>query len=246
MFFPTTQWSVLAKAALDGETQARSALEDLCRRYWSPLREFIRLRGYPEAEAEDLTQGFLLHLLQHSTLKKADRLQGRFRSFLLGSLVRFLADERTRRLRQKRGGRIPHLSLEQQPFELATTPDPGTIKFDREWAVVVLENAMQSLHDEYAAAQEEKKFAVLRRFLPGASELLPYDTAASQLGLSLPAFKSELHRLRRRYRTVVVQEVADTVSAPHEVDQEMAHLQQVLLDNGTDLSEIQKLSSSDL
>ena len=245
MFFPTTQWSVLAKAALDGETQAESALEDLCRRYWSPLREFIRLRGYPEAEAEDLTQGFLLHLLEHSTLKKADRLQGRFRSFLLGALVRFLADERARRLRQKRGGQIPHLSLEQQAFEMATTPDPGTIEFDREWAVVVLENAVRALQSEYAANQREKQFAVLRQFLPGASESPSYETACSQLGLSLPAFKSELHRLRRRFKMVVVLEVASTVSAPHEVDEEMAHLQQVLLDNGTDLREIQKLSSAD-
>jgi RNA polymerase sigma-70 factor (ECF subfamily) len=240
MFFPTTQWSLLAKATLDGETQARSALEDLCRRYWVPLREFIRLRGFPEAEAEDLTQGFLLHLLEHSTLKKADRLQGRFRSFLLGALVRFLADERDRRLALKRGGGATHFSIDQTAVELAAPPDLGTIRFDREWALVILENALRLLEDEFVAEQKEKQFAVLRHFLPGAIASPSYEAAALQLGLKLPAFKSELHRLRRRFRTVVLQEVANTVSAPHEIEEEMAHLQQVLMDKGTDLAESQK------
>src|SRR5215212_4913074 len=109
MYFPTTHWSLLAKASLSGQMPAREALEELCRRYWSPLRQFIRWRGYTESEADDLTQEFVLHLLKHSTLNKADRLRGRFRSFLLGALTRFLADERDRRQAQKRGRGLAHL-----------------------------------------------------------------------------------------------------------------------------------------
>ena len=103
MYFPTTQWTLLARASLNGETQSRQALEELCRRYWGPLQQFIRSRGYTETEAEDLTQEFLLHLLEHSTLQRAERMRGKFRSFLLGALMRFLADEYDRRRAQKRG-----------------------------------------------------------------------------------------------------------------------------------------------
>ena len=115
MYFPTTHWSLLAQATLGGETAGRQALEDLFRRYWSPLQQFIRARGYNVTEAEDLTQDFVLHLLEHSTIKRADRLRGRFRSFLLGALVRFLADEYDRRHARKRGSGMAHISLEEEP-----------------------------------------------------------------------------------------------------------------------------------
>ena len=133
-----------------------------------------------------------------------------------------------------------HLSLDQQPVELAVSADPGTIGFDREWALVILENALQSLQNQFTAEQQERQFSVLRQFLPGAIDPPAYETAAAQLGLSLPAFKSELHRLRRRFRAAVRQEVASTVSAPHEIDEEMVHLQQVLMDKGTVLAETGK------
>ena len=111
MYFPSTHWSVLARASASGETAGHEALEALCRRYWTPLNQFIRSRGYSEAEAEDLTQEFLLHLLEHSTLRKPDPLRGKFRSFLLGALMKFLSHERERQLAQKRGGQQPHISL---------------------------------------------------------------------------------------------------------------------------------------
>src|ERR1051326_8844173 len=98
MYFPTTKWNLLADASANGETAASQALEDLCRRYWTPLQRFIRSRGYSEVEANDLTQEFILHLIKHSTLKKADPLRGKFRSFLCGALVRFLADEYDRQI----------------------------------------------------------------------------------------------------------------------------------------------------
>ena len=124
MYFPTTQWTLLAQASLNGETAARQALEDLCRRYWSPLYHFIRARGFGETEAEDLTQEFILHLIEHSTLQRVDRLRGRFRSFLCGALVRFLADDRDRRQAQKRGSGAVHISLDNENAEVAATSEP--------------------------------------------------------------------------------------------------------------------------
>jgi len=234
MYFPTTQWTLLARASLSGESSASQALEELCRRYWAPLRHFIRVRGYTDAEAEDLTQEFLLHLLQHSTLQKADRLRGRFRSFLLGALMRFLSDQADRRHAQKRGSGAVHLSVESsEAGDIAAVDDPSAILFDREWALAILENALKATGEEFAAGAGAAKFAVLRQFLPGSLEVPSYEQAAAQLGMSLPALKSELHRLRQRFKALVRQEIANTVSAPHEIDDEMAHLQKVLLDRGS-------------
>ena len=239
MYFPTTHWSLLARATLSGETVGRQALEDLCRRYWCPLQQFIRGRGYNEAEAQDLTQDFLLHLLEHSTLKRADRLRGKFRSFLLGALSRFLKDEYDRRHAQKRGGGIAHISLEEEPA-LAISSDPAEILFDREWALVILENGLRALRQEFEAANDPNRFAVLGHFLPGSVDVPTYEEAAAQLGLTLPALKSELHRLRHRFKTLVRQEVASTVSAPHEIDEEMNYLQQILTNKGNDFRFLQK------
>ena len=234
MYFPTTQWTLLARASLNGETAGRQALEELCRHYWSPLQQFIRSRGHNEAEAQDLTQEFLLHLLEHSTLAKADRLKGRFRSFLLGALVRFLSDEFDRRNAKKRGEGALHLPVEEHEGEVAADIGAEAICFDREWALVILENALRAVEEEMRASSATEQFAVLRGFLPGSIETPTYEAAARQLGLSLPAFKSELHRLRLRLRMLVRQEIASTVSAPHEIDEEMEHLQRVLMDKAND------------
>ena len=244
MYFPTTQWSLLAQASLSGETKAREALEELCRRYWSPLHHFIQSRGNSEVEAEDLTQEFVLHLLEHATLKKADRLRGRFRSFLLGALSHFLSDEYDRRHAQKRGGDIVHVSTDEEA-DLAASVETGAAFFDREWAIAILENALRVVEAEFGAGDKARQFTVLRCFLPGSLEVPTYEHAATELGLSLPALKSELHRLRQRFKAVVREEVTQTVSAPHEVEEEMAHLQQVLMDKGSDLGANGKLSAVD-
>jgi len=232
MYFPTTQWTLLAQATLSGESAGRQALEDLCHRYWSPLYHFIRARGYNEAEAKDLTQEFLLHLVEHSTLQKADRSRGKFRSFLCGALVRFLADAYDKRQAQKRGGGTAHVELDSTAEELGAISTPDELVFDREWALVILENAMQTVERQFKGA--ESQFAVLRQFLPGSIAVPSYEQAATQLGLNLPALKSELHRLRQRFKAAVREEVAATISAPHEIDQEMIHLQKVLMNKGID------------
>lgn len=235
MYFPTTRWSLLAQASLNGETSSRQALEELCRRYWSPLKQFIRSRGYNEAEAQDLTQEFILHLLEHSTLQKADRLRGRFRSFLLGALVRFLADDYDRRHAQKRGSGAIHIELSDGAVATPSSEGPAAGLFDREWALVILENTLRMVENEYAPSFGREKFQILRGFLPGSIAAPTYEDAAAKLGLSLPALRSELHRLRQRFRALVRQEVANTVSAPHEIDEEMGYLREVLMDRGQNL-----------
>ena len=224
----------MARATLDGETEGRAALDELCRRYWSPLRQFIRLRGYNEAEAEDLTQEFLLHLLEHATLHKADRMRGKFRTFLLGALVRFLGDERDRRQALKRGGGATHISLATAEEGSTSQPAADAAIFDREWALTILENALRQVRQEFVG--DVNRFEVLQRFLPGTLQTPSYEDAAAQLAISLPALKSEVHRLRQRFRILVRQEVAGTVSAPHEIDEEVDYLGNVLMDKGSDLS----------
>jgi len=235
MYFPTTHWSALAKATLSGDAQSREALEELCRRYWQPLYQFVRARGISENEAQDVTQSFMMHLMRHSVFNRADRQQGRFRSFLLGALTRFLGDESDRRNALKRGKGIEHLSLEgaKRPIEIATPSGlEGTMIFDREWALTIMETALRRLRSEFKESRREADFEVLKSFLPGGPGVASYETAAVTLEVSLPAFKSELHRLRARFRELVRTEVAQTVSAPHEIDDEMNHLQSVLMDKG--------------
>src|SRR2546429_440069 len=179
MYFPTTHWSLLAKATLNGETEARSALDELCRRYWRPLNQFIRGRGYSGVEAEDLTQSFLLHLMEHGTLRRPDPSRGKFRSFLLGALANFLSHERERRLTQKRGGQVVHLSFESlgETEQLSEPPLRGgeLAAFDRAWALTVVRAALEEVEAGYVSAGKGELFSILRGFLPGESTATPYE-----------------------------------------------------------------------
>lgn len=241
MDFPTTHWSVLAKATLHGEADARAALESLCQRYWGPVHSFVMFHGFSNAEAQDLTQEFMLHVIQKSIFTRADRLQGRFRSFLLGALTRFMSDASDRRKALKRGGDIPHVSLDLvepgDDLPQSAAQSAGVSVFEREWALTILETALEKLRAEYAALGRAAEFEVWKNFLPGAAGTCSYETASQTLGVSLPAFKSEIHRLRRRLRGLVRGEIARTVSAPHEIEAEMAHLNQVLMDRGSSIGE---------
>ena len=241
MDFPTTHWSVLAKATLHGEPDARAALESLCQRYWGPVHTFILYHGMSNAEAQDLTQEFMLHIIQKSIFTRADRLQGKFRSFLLGALTRFMADASDRRKALKRGGDIPHVSLDVigpgDALADSYAQVPGVGVFEREWALTILETALEKLRFEYVETGRQADFEVCKNFLPGAAGNCNYETASQQLGVSMAAFKSEIHRLRRRLRALVRGEIARTVSAPHEIEAEMAHLNRVLMDRGSEIGE---------
>jgi RNA polymerase sigma-70 factor (ECF subfamily) len=237
--FPTTHWSLLAKASLSENTESRKALEDLCRRYWGPVHQFIRSRGAADPGAEDLTQEFMMHVLEKAFFARADPLQGRFRSFLLGALVKFLSHERERRLAQKRGGSHPHVSAEMlaETGELCDpTPGDGEVAaFDRNWALTTVRSALASVEREYGVTGKSGLFTILRAFLPGGNVPLPYEEAAARAGMSVAALNSEIHRLRLKFRECVYAEVTATVSAPHEIDEELAHLHRVLMDRGTQI-----------
>ena len=233
MNFPETHWSALAVATVNGETAGREALESLCRSYWNPVRDFIVFRGFREAEADDLTQSFLVRLCERSVWRRADAGRGRFRSFLLGALNHFLADELDRRRTAKRGGGAEHVPLHQAGLAPPALTADDEAHFDREWAMAILADALNEV--KTAGNWCDGEFEVLRRFLPGAGDPLSLEEGAARTGCGLAAMKSQVHRLRGRFRAAVQQRVAVTVSAPHEIDAEIRHLGRVLMDRATPL-----------
>ena len=240
MYFPTTHWSLLARASLSGETEAHAALNELCRRYWMPVHQFVQMRGYRDPEAEDLTQEFFVHVCQHAMLQRADRTRGRFRSFLLGALVRFLGDMRDRRNALKRGGGQEHVSLDEVSESVTAArelPAEEVVMFDRAWAQSILSSVLNHIRDDFHRAGRAGEFVTLKQFLPGSGSPAPYETAAQQMGVTVAALTSEIHRLRNTFRERLRAEVANTVSAPHEIDEEMAHLHRVLAHPATDFAE---------
>lgn len=230
MEFPTTQWSLLARATLNGEAAAAEALAEFCRRYRGPILQFIRHRGVPPTEAEDLAHDFMLHVIEKSTLRRADAARGRFRSFLIGALVRFLRDAQQRRAAQKHGGGHPPASLNDPDTDgrAAAPPADDTTAFDREWALRLLQLALDGLKADYERTSRAEKYAVLRAYLPGSVVVPLYEESAATLGLSLGAFKTEVHRLRQRFRERLQREVAATLSSPEEIEGEFAYLGRVL------------------
>jgi len=232
MSFPTTHWTMLAEATLSGDTRGRSALEQMCRDYHRPVFVVLRARGFAEEEAEDLTQDFFLRLFESQAWKRAERGKGRFRSFLLGTLTHMLQHVWTAGQRQKRGGGTRTESLEavQESGEVPAAADEGNTEtvFDREWALGLIQAAFARVEAEFEEAGRAGEFAVLRRFLPGVGVPLRYDEAARLLGKSEGLVKSMIHRMRDDYRRALRALVARTVSAAHEVDEELAYLHQVL------------------
>lgn len=227
MDFPTTRWTQLAlRTAGGGDAEAR-AFRHLCERYRDAILDFLRWRGIRPDEIEDVAHDFLLHLQEKETLRRVDRERGRFRSFLLGALKRFLGDRAERRAALKRGGDVTTVSLDAlSPESLPPGEEEVVHAFDQRWARELLALALNRLRDEW---REDPHFAVLRRFLPGSTDVPAYEAAARAAGISLAALKSEVHRIRGTFRTLLRREVAMTVGSPDEVDAEMALLQAALM-----------------
>jgi RNA polymerase sigma-70 factor (ECF subfamily) len=219
---------VLAAGASD-PASATAALEILCRRYWYPVYAFIRRRGADAHEAEDLTQAFFAQFLEQDAFKKADRQKGKFRTFLLASLTHFLVNEWDKRRTLKRGGACRLISLDEaaaeesyrhEPIEPAT---PEKL-FDRRWALLLMEGTLERLKQEYAAGNKADLFAKLE---PGLTEDFGaggHASVAAGLGMNEGAVRVALHRLRRRFGELLRGEVAQTVTGPAEVDEEIRQL----------------------
>jgi RNA polymerase sigma factor (sigma-70 family) len=230
--FATTHWSVVLTAGRSDVPQARAALEKLCQTYWYPLYAYVRRRGYARADAEDLTQEFFAWLLERNWLGGADQQRGRFRSFLLTSFSRFLANEWDKARTQKRGGgRIVSLQFDHAEAGCAREPvDHLTPEqnFEWRWALTLLDQVMNRLNAEFTRDGKAKLFEALKPCLLGERTAQPYATLASKLAMTEGSVKVAVHRLRQRYRQLLRDEIANTVEKPEDIDEEMRHLFSVL------------------
>jgi len=229
--FPTTRWTLVVAAGDPRRKEARSALVSLCENYWYPLYAYLRRRGYPADQAQDLTQGFFIRMLEGRYLDRADPEKGRFRSFLLSSLKFFVADEEDRdRARKRGGGQL--VPLEFSSGEERYQREPGHDEtperiFERRWALSVLDRVVERLHEEFVQHGRPEHFERLKIFLLGQSDA-PYAALAREMNTSEGALKVAIHRLRKRYRELFRQEIADTVADPAEVESELRYLAAVL------------------
>jgi RNA polymerase sigma-70 factor (ECF subfamily) len=230
--FATTHWSTVLAAGDSASPESSAALEKLFRSYWFPLYAFVRRKDYPPEDAKDLIQGFLLYLLERHVIDKARPELGRFRSFPLGCLKNYLAQQRDRARAEKRGGDRQLLSLDATEAEsrLRTEParevTPETL-FDQKWGVTVLAQALKSLEAEYSRSGQARVFQRLHPFLQGDCARLAYREAAEGLGMAEPAVRMAVTRLRRRYRDALRSVVAETVSDPKDIDAELRYLIQI-------------------
>ena len=225
--FATTRWSIVGAAAGEDDTLAREGLAALFQTYWPPLYRYVRRLGQREQDAEDLVQGFFASLLEGSGLRLADPERGRFRAFLLVSLKHYMANEWRREHRQKRGGFAAHLSIDWQDAESGLSLDPADHRspdklYDREWAVALLDKVLTDL------AAEEEDFARWKPFLSVSSGNIRYAEIAEQFGMTEGAARVAVHRLRKRYRHRLREEISRTLVSGDLVDEEMQALFAVL------------------
>jgi DNA-directed RNA polymerase specialized sigma24 family protein len=230
--FTTTHWSVVLEA--QGESPAaKEALEKLCRTYWRPIFAFLRRQGIPPEEAEDITQGFFAELLERRSLSAVRKEKGRLRSFLLGGLKYFLANEERRAMAVKRGkGQRPIPLDELRAGErIETEPaDPMTAEmiYERRWALTVLERVLTRLKDEYLAADNAALFDSFKELLPDEPGSPSQAAIAARLGMSENAVRQAFYRFRQRYQTLLRDEIANTVATPGDIEDELRHLITVL------------------
>jgi RNA polymerase sigma-70 factor (ECF subfamily) len=227
--FATTHWTVVLAAGRRHTVQSDQALEELCRAYWFPLYAYARRKGHSREDAEDLIQAFFERFLARNYLDGLRAERGRFRAFLLASLKHFAITEWKKSQRQKRGGGEIVLSLNwstaDTQFQVASTAEPSPDKaFDREWAVALLGKVIQRLQSECEADGRGKQFSELKIFLTAGKGALPHATAAKALGIDEGAVRVTVHRLRKRYRELLRDEIAHTLSDPKQVDEEMRAL----------------------
>jgi RNA polymerase sigma factor (sigma-70 family) len=231
--FVTTHWSVVLTAGRSDTTRAGAALEKLCQTYWYPLYAYVRRRGHSPEDAQDSTQAFFARLLERNWVGQADRQKGRFRSFLLSAMNHFLADEWDKARAQKRGGGLAPLPLQFDVAETRYSREPADNvtpehTYERRWALTLLDTVLRRLQSEYEQEGRGELFAVLHPCLVGDRSSQPYAELAPKLGVSEGTVKSSVHRLRQRYRQLLRDEIAQTVTKPGEVDEELRHLFAVL------------------
>ena len=227
--FSTTRWSLVLEAGRDASPDSHEALAQLCRMYWYPLNAYVRRRGFDPARADDLTQGFFARLLEQDIVKGADPARGKFRAYLLGALRHFMSNQWHRDHTIKRGGgrKLIPLDLDDAERRYALEPahelTPEKI-YERGWALTLLERVAAELRDQLVREGKGHIFERLRGSLAGGGERGENRQIARDLALSEGAVRVALHRLRRRYRAVLRDQIAQTVASPDEIDQEIRDL----------------------
>jgi RNA polymerase sigma-70 factor (ECF subfamily) len=233
MSFQTTHWSPVVAAGSDDSRRSRAALATLCETYWYPLYAYVRRRGANPDDARDLTQGFLVSLLERRDFEKLRQDRGRFRSFLLASLQHFLLNDAAHRQTQKRGGGVSIVPLELENAEGRYSIEPvdrctPETLYERRWALLVIERVLARLRMEWDAEGRASEFDVLKSCLLGEAPPGGYTTLAERLSTSEGAVRVAVHRLRRKFQSRLKQEIADTVVSPDDVDDEIRYLIQAL------------------
>jgi RNA polymerase sigma factor (sigma-70 family) len=227
--FAATRWSLVLRARVGEDPAARAALSDLCRLYWYPLYAFARRSGRCHHEAEDLTQGLFANLIRRESLAGADPARGRFRSFLLGAMKHHMADEHAKSMTEKRGGGGTLVPLDAAEGEARYASEPAAAAapdtmYDCHWANEILQRTLRDLGAEYAAAGRQALFDELRAHIAGAMQPAECAEVARRLAVSEGHLRVLIHRLRRRFAERLRQQVADTVGAEADVDDELRHL----------------------
>jgi len=227
--FNTTHWTAVIAAGRGSSQEAEVALEELCSTYWFPLYVYVRRQTATREDAEDLTQAFFARFLEKNYLERLTSQKGKFRAFLLAALKHFLANEWDRAHRQKRGGGVMPLSLDWQHADARYQIDPvdnlsPDKLYDRAWAITLLEKVLARLRDENATDDKSRIFAELKGFLMVGTSAIPYGAAAARLNLSEGAVRVAVHRLRRRYRELLREEISQTLSDAGEIAEEMRTL----------------------
>jgi len=227
--FATTRWTMISDAGGEPSPRSAEALEALCEAYWFPLYAYVRRCGHSKEDAEDLTQGFFLHLLGRTDLRGLDREKGKFRSFLLASLKHFISNDRDKKRATKRGGTIAHLPLDwsdaDAKYQLAESNTlPPDAAYDREWATVLLERVLKNLEQEFSAGGKHEEFIRLRKFLAIGRGEIPYEAVAAEMEMTSTALRVAVHRLRKRYRELLKKEVSKTVTEGETVNDELSEL----------------------
>jgi RNA polymerase sigma factor (sigma-70 family) len=232
-YFVTTRWTVVLSAGHKSSPQSDRALAELCQMYWYPLYSYVRRQGHTKEDAEDLVQAFFARFLEKNYLEGLAADRGKFRAFLLASLKHFLANEWDKTQRQKRGGGVPHLSLDCQSAEERYHLEPADpmrpdLAYDREWALALLEQVIVRLRGECVADGKERLFEEAKGFLMVGESVTDYDEVAQHLGVDNGALRVAVHRLRRRYRELLREEISQTLSDPAQVVEELRSLQVTL------------------
>jgi RNA polymerase sigma-70 factor (ECF subfamily) len=230
---PSTLWSVVLRAREGCGPQAREALTALCRAYWYPLYVYVRRQVGSAEQAEDLTQAFFTNLLEKDFLVSVDARKGKFRAYLLACCKHFLANERDRQRAGKRGGGQPILSLDRHLAEERYGREPVDVlsperSYQRSWAVMLLEHALEQMRQEYHAAGKGAIYEHLKEALLGEEAAPSYAEIAAVVGMTQPAVKKAAQRLRQRYRELLKERIAATVDGPEAVEEEVRELFAVL------------------